>query len=136
MEKKETLKELIDRYDNGIPIETVEMGGIGERYELAIQELAIEIMRNLKNRKPSTDSGDNIPTVNIFTMKAVESMKQHYGFSGAQVGAAKNLASIYWIKGYVKSLNEMKKKDAERIILVQKGENSKMELINTTTPKP
>jgi DNA-binding protein YbaB len=43
---KEISKWLSD-YDSGKEVESVSMGGICEGYEIAIQDCAIEIMRNL-----------------------------------------------------------------------------------------
>jgi hypothetical protein len=84
----DTAHEQVARWDEGRTIWSIEMGGLGPGYEQAIQVLAVEITRdNLDKELPGEENyrdwGDD-------TVHRID--KQCGGFSGAQVGAAKQIA--------------------------------------------
>ena len=90
-----TAAEQLRRWDAGETIWSIEMGGLGPGYEQAIQVLAIEIIRDeLSNPIPDDttwcDWGD--ATVRRIDYKRPDGTYACGGFSGAQVGAAKQIA--------------------------------------------
>lgn len=91
-----TTQGLLEKWDAGEPVVTVEMGGLGEGYEMAIQTLAFELIRDAE---PIPESGviDNWGDQTVARLNG-------YGFSGAQVGAAKNLAANFLKFGYEESM--------------------------------
>lgn len=94
-------KEQLRRWDAGDSIWTIEMGGLGPGYEQAIQILAIEIVRDYLG-KPLPNEGSQwsafgFDTVQRIDRKLPDGRFSCGGFSGAQVGAAKNLAFL-WLK--------------------------------------
>ena len=118
-----TAAEALQRWDANEVVFSVEMGGIGPGYEMAIQGLAFEMMREL------TDEA--IPAVGNITdayAAAIEARLDAVvsrcnilpwgGFSGAQVGAAKSLACIVIQRGYRAALGAPGVKD--RLIQVCK----------------
>lgn len=119
----ETCREALEKWDAGDSVPTVEMGGLGLSYEQAIQVLAFELIREYLEpphgiTKPDqvlAEWGDHVADrVNAFFRdeKKVGSM------TGAQVCAAKNLASRLLLNGYRKSLEEIPK---DRIIQVSQS---------------
>ena len=92
--------EQLRRWDAGETIWTLEMGGLGPGYEQAIQILAIEILRdNVGKPLPVTKEeqrtwGD--ATISRIDYQLPDGSYSCGGYSGAQVGAAKNLA-YHWI---------------------------------------
>jgi hypothetical protein len=84
------------------------MGGLGPGYEQAIQILVFEILReHLRTKKPlPTPQSAN---ANGWMDNVIHRINEQLGgFSGAQVGAAKNLAYHYLKDGYAKSLEKCK----------------------------
>ena len=86
-----TAEDQLRLWDKGETIWSIEMGGLGPRYEQALQILAIEIVRDNLG-KPLPDP--NIPNCEWgnSTVRRIDSPGNHLGFSGAQVSAARFLA--------------------------------------------
>ncbi len=87
-----TAEEQLRRWDSGESIWSIEMGGLGPGYEQAIQVLAVEILRDeigkpLPGEKAKEWAYSTVDRVN----------KDCGGFSGAQVGAARQLA-FGWLR--------------------------------------
>lgn len=99
------------------------MGGISNGYEAAIQDCAIDIMKSLSSIEVPKERQEFSAIVGSCTDDAVNRLDGKYGFSGAQVGAAKNLASVFWRQSPIKGLQMMKDQDIERIIKISKGDN-------------
>jgi len=99
-ERKDFFKELLNKWDNGASIWSIEMGGMGPGYEQAIQVLFVETLRNLIDKKPNFEdkSKEDYETAKDARKKALETLEVKWGYSGAQVGAATNLAYQFWIK--------------------------------------
>jgi len=83
--------EELQAWDRGESIPTVVMGGISPGYEQAIQVLVVELVRaaaadplNLPDEARYATWGDDV-------IRRLDKLPG-FGFSGAQVGAAKNLA--------------------------------------------
>lgn len=123
------LAKWISDYDNRNVVLSVEMGGISDEYEQAIQALAVEIMRNLIDVNVP-HNGENIASkITQATDVAIKQIAEKYGFSGAQVGAAQNIASVFWFKTPDKAIESMKQIDKERIIKIQQGDFGKLKII-------
>jgi len=113
-----TLHEYIDAILNGETVESVEMGGISPDYENAIQHLAFCIMVRLKHQEPPKLAAERNRIVSAACNEAVDSLSASYGYSGAQAGAARNLAHVFWNLGPTAALDKMRAEDKSRIINV------------------
>lgn len=95
-----TAQELIDAWDAGETIWSIEMGGLGPGYEQALQVAAIEMTRKAIYFK---QCGDKEKDTEVFTMLCDEALKliddKLGGLSGAQYGAARYLAWNWITKG-------------------------------------
>ena len=89
------LMKHVEDFDNGKKVKTVVMGAISDSYEIAIQKLAIEIMRILMLIKIPEEAEDFATLIDIAEKSAMENV-DGYGYSGAQSGAAKNIAAMYY----------------------------------------
>jgi len=90
-----TVKDLLDTWDSGSTIWSVEMGGIGPGYEQAIQVLMVELCRAAaeKPRLPEETDAGYIARFEIMRDEVVYRDDGTLGgLSGAQVGAASHLA--------------------------------------------
>lgn len=119
----EQLRKWIADYDNGNTMESVSMGGISDGYEAVIQDCAIETMRNLQMITLPEDKEAFGAAVEVAADAAVELLDKKHGFSGAQVGAAKNMAAVFWRQTPEKGIEMMKKQDPERIIKIRKADD-------------
>ena len=110
--KPDTAKEALRFWDDGHPLASIEMGGIGPGYEQCIQIGVFEVLREFVE-PPIPDS----KTFNDLSEKVLRRIDKHLGLSEAQAGAIKNLAFSYLTKGYkqVIDLNE------DRMIMVSKN---------------
>ena len=112
MKYPKNVKEAVEKWDKGETLWSIEMGGLGPGYEQAIQLLFIEILR---------DHGqDDIPDNEIvlqnwyktFGNDTVHRINETAGgYSGAQVGAAKELAYKFMKDGWEKVMAVKKIKD-------------------------
>lgn len=118
------LKQWLSDYDSGKRMKTVSMGGLGNGYECAIHDCAIETMRNLQEVEIPVDKKEFNSVVEKAGEQACAKLRVVHGFSGAQVGAAKNMAAIFWNKTPSVAVKQMEEHDKERIIEVWKGENN------------
>ncbi len=121
----ETVAEALAKWDAGQTVFTVEMGGIGPGYEMAIQGLVFEMLRRVKDEKfppLGEDFADaDKDRINRLLDEVVHEQngKPWAGFSGAQVGAAKSLvACIMRRGGYRIALRDPEVQD--RLIQVSK----------------
>ena len=115
----ESVTDALRIWDDGLSLFSVEMGGMGPGYEMAIQGLAFELMRAWKNHE-WTDDKKQLEFLNALGDPIISKCdkKPWGGFSGAQVGAAKSLAAIVCKRGYRKALRDEEIKD--RLIQVCK----------------
>lgn len=106
MEKKmislypKTAREALKKWDSGESIFTVEMGGLGPGYEQVIHVATFEIIRdNMGKKLPSKKiSKEWWPNWGNDTLHRINNKLG--GMSGAQAGAAKDLAYKYLKYGY------------------------------------
>lgn len=97
------LTELLNKWDSGGIIDTIEMGGLGPGYEQAIHITIFEMLRELVKAKPSRAAEDYTwEKLDPIIDKAMERL-DNLGLSGAQWGAAKSVASAFYVKGYEES---------------------------------
>lgn len=131
--KPETAREALERWDAGQPVFTAEMGGLGPGYEQVIHIIAFEIVRELLSREPldwywakvqaakgnrDSDEGRECRAFTDDVEKSVMPKIGHLGCSGAQFGAAQNLAYIVCRKGWRAALSEL---PDDRLIQVSKS---------------
>lgn len=93
----ETSEEWIAKWDAGELVWTIEMGGISPGYEQTIQCIAAEMLRYFVTEKPDLDGGD-WATIRDAMDSALKPVSEKYGPSGAQWGAARNLAAHFYRK--------------------------------------
>jgi len=116
----ETAAEQLSRWDAGHAVWSIEMGGLGPGYEQAIQVLAIEIIRDeISNPLPVDEFGNwGDATVSRIDTKDESGKFRCGGFSGAQVGAAKQIAYRFIKDGPAKSLASLTGENESRKIQV------------------
>jgi hypothetical protein len=117
----ENLKQWLSDYKEGKEVETVEMGGISIGYENAIQHLAYCALTTLSEIKAPEDDNQFTHLINTTIDKWVHKLNDQHGFSGAQVGAAKNLTAIFYRKTPDVGLQMMRDSDPGRIIKMTKN---------------
>lgn len=118
-----TGKDWLAAWDEGGPIWSVEMGGIGPGYEQAIQVTAAEILRFMTEEGMDTVNWENTDgwakdRERIEKAAFANPLIEQLGLSGAQYGAAVNLAAIFHKRGPRDALSDQAVKD--RLILVSK----------------
>lgn len=132
-----TAADALARWDAGATIWSVEMGGLGPGYEQVIQVMAFEIIRMLvaSQLPEDTDAAWSNRMSIIRDALMTHPVVQALSPSGAQVGAALNLAAIVTRQGYARALAVPEIQD--RLIQVSKtfaGRAPAPALPTTTTP--
>lgn len=117
-----TSEQALASWDAGDPVWSVEMGGIGPGYEQCIQVMGFEFLRWMLANPPAdgwdTMEGDKWRKYSDKCDKANNEIVGKLGPSGAQHGAAMNIASVYAKQGYAKGLSMV---SDDRHILVSRG---------------
>lgn len=111
----QNIDEAIKRWDDGESLFTVEMGGMGPGYEQAIQVTFMELLR-MRDQWFGIDDDRLNDTMNE-CMWANDEIKK-LRLSGAQAGAAKNLACHFTRQGWEETLKTI---DDDRHIQISKG---------------
>jgi hypothetical protein len=130
--KPNSIEEALAAWDRGDEVETVEMGGMGAGYEMAIQCVVFELLRafhddpNLLRIAKETPKGEKFPQEFLdkldeltLAADAKDPKSGEYrlgGLSGAQAGAAQNLAITFASRGFDAARNEV----PDRLIFVRK----------------
>lgn len=117
-----TKEEWLARWDAGEEVQSVSMGGISEDYEQCIQNMGAEILRMLIEDGREIQSLERpvwqelVESIDkrLFAMPEIEAL----GVSGAQHGAAFNLAIVLYRRGPDKAFADPVVKD--RLITVSK----------------
>lgn len=121
-----TNEDALKAWDAGEPIWTCDMGGMGPGYEQCIQIMAFEMLRAMVAQPPADweklngeDGRDAWRSYKdqIEAIPAVKAAIHTLGPSGAQFGAAMNIASTFASLGYA---GGMEKVPQDRRILVSK----------------
>lgn len=121
----ETVQDWLSKWDSGQSVFSVEMGGLGPGYEQAIHVAAAEIMRALlsldidKDRFKSDEEYNRSCWESVDGSDGVSAVMDRLHLSGAQFGAAKNVAAVFLLKGPRVALSDKAVKD--RKIQVSKG---------------
>lgn len=126
--KNEELIALVTAYNNGDIVESVEMGGMGDGYEGAIQTVGFAIMEYLCPISVPAKVERHNAIVEKATVEAMASIPD-MGYSGAQVGAAQNMAAFLWRYGVSGGMDKARKDIPERIIRARK-EGEKAVIVN------
>lgn len=119
------IHEWIERWDANQSVWSIAMGGIGPGYEQAIQVLAVECVRHFINSKANWWDSSGVTNAASWAVvrkscdPIVTRVDKFMGFSGAQVGAAIELAAHLYRKGPRACLEDESVKD--RHILVSKA---------------
>ena len=115
-------KDWLKRWDKDEPVWSVSMGGLGPGYEQCIQIMVAEMLRYLVRKDTCLEElmDDDLAEFNTEFEHWAEQADfiKKLGPSGAQYGAAKNLALVLWQKGPVEALTDPVIK--ERLIMVSK----------------
>lgn len=114
----ETVSELLDAWDAGGTVFTIELGGLGPGYEQAIQIAAIEISRKLRHYLPTGTKEDRNQDIDKIVNEVIHRIEIG-GMSGAQVGAAKWLAWQWCHNGGPKALCDRAKKQGKDDQVIQ-----------------
>lgn len=130
--RPQSVEEALAAWDRGDEVETVEMGGMGAGYEMAIQCVVFELLRgieadpDLKKAIVETPKGERFdPSVtdkldaltHAADAKDPDTGKYKLGgLSGAQAGAAQNLAITLVARGFDAARTEV----PDRLIFVRK----------------
>lgn len=103
-----TAQEWVDRWDAGRSVWSVEMGGLGPGYEQCIQTMAVEMLRwMLTSGEPVPEPHEDRKAFEIYGAmmdKDLGWLMEQMGPSGAQWGAARNIASVIYRHGPAKAL--------------------------------
>lgn len=116
----ETCEEALKRWDEGASIFTVEMGGLGPGYEQCIHILTFEIVRDqlAAGPLPNFESPEPRHEWSEWGRMAITRTDADVGgYSGAQVGAAKNLAYLCLRDGW---RNAVRSVPEDRLIQVRR----------------
>lgn len=116
----QTAADALKRWDEGQGVFTIEMGGIGPGYEQAIQILVFEIIRdNLGATLPDENDKDASKAFwDKFGDESIHRTNEKLGYSGAQVGAAKQVAYRALRQGWEAMLKTVPQ---DRLIQVSKN---------------
>lgn len=111
-----TNEDALKAWDNGEPIWSCDMGGMGPGYEQCIQIMGFEMLRAMLAHPVDwailAESKDEWRAYRdkIEADPKVKDIVHHLGPSGAQHGAAMSIASVFARNGYAKGM-EMVPKD-------------------------
>lgn len=117
----ETVDQMLEAWDKGETIWSLEMGGIGPGYEQALQIAAVEFSRAGKDYSPVGDNEKDAEAWRTLCGEVLSRINESLlGLSGAQYDAASWLAWQWCHKGGPRALMDRTKKkgDSERLIQV------------------
>lgn len=127
-----TAAEWLAKWDDGETIPSVSMGGFSDDYEQAIQITAAEILRYLLEESPDlvVMPKEDMPPfwekADRVVFKRLEPLglsgeRCRWGLSGAQYGAARNLAAIFYRRGPSEAMADADV--ADRIIAINNAKS-------------
>lgn len=108
--------EWLRKWDADDIVWSVEMGGLGPGYEQAIQITAAEILRHMIAKQYNADEWDDdekrkADSDNLDEYGKGNETISKLGLSGAQWGAALNIASCFYRRGPTNALADKKVRD-------------------------
>ena len=125
-------RKMLEKWDDGEIVWTIEMGGLGPGYEQCIQITMFEMLRFIIERPLNYryfETEKDRPWDERYYWNAYKrsrdlvvfaegSLCEGLGLTGAQAGAAFNLATVFLKHGHQAGLDQVKK---ERQTMVRKG---------------
>jgi hypothetical protein len=117
-----TIQEALTEWNSGGTIWSVELGGLGPRYEQCIQVLMFELCKdNLETPLPKEgDDPEDKKYWRSWGDETINRLDKTFGFSGAQVGAAKAHAWKFLKYGYGCMIEKAREQCPGRMIQVSK----------------
>ncbi len=125
-DEKTTCDDVVKAWDAGETIQSISMGGMGPGYEQCIQAMALEMLRGLCKRKPNPkdwEDQDKWRADRQLMDADAPELVERLGVTGAQFGAAINMACVFYINGPKKA---MRMAPADRWIEVSNNLTSKL----------
>lgn len=121
MRHDQEIREFISKFDAGEPVQVIEMGGLGDGYELAIWEMSIRLLDKMVDGLTSDPDVDwteegSWPSDKVFITEVADELAEDRGLTGAQYGAACNAATVFFRHGIAAGLA----KAPDRVITIQK----------------
>jgi hypothetical protein len=104
----ETIDEALFRWDAGESLFSIELGGLGPGYEQAIQVTGMELIREFKDKCDiKWDDDDEAAKIcdAVFNFSLKNEIIKNMCLSGAQFGAARNMAFVFIRHGWEKGLD-------------------------------
>jgi hypothetical protein len=96
-----TNEQFIDAWRTGKAVRVISMGGMGDGYERCIWDGAVTMLADLLERKPQITKGEPLTQLERDALdKALHKSPSIDAMSGAQAGAAKNAALVFYCNGY------------------------------------
>lgn len=115
-----TVTEMLDAWDTGQTIWSIELGGLGPGYEQAIQVAAVEFARAGKDMARTGDAAKDSESFEAICHKRLHELDDSLGgLSGAQYGAAKWLAWQWCFGGGPERLIERARKEGKEDDTIQ-----------------
>jgi hypothetical protein len=112
--KDMTNEVVLQRWDEGKNVWSIEMGGIGPGYEQAIQNMGFAMLRVMVETPPDWQKAVDDKKYwweymdQVDANPRVSAIVKRIGPSGAQHGAAMNMASVFARHGYAKGMSMVK----------------------------
>jgi len=107
----ETALDALAKWDAGESVMTVEMGGLGPGYEQCIHIMAFEIIRKWGGKRDEILAMPKAERWDALVGGIPKAIMEEIGPSGAQVGAASNLAWITIDRGWRAAIEDPAVKD-------------------------
>lgn len=107
-----TDQDVLQKWHAGEPVITVEMGGFGDDYEHCIQEIGFVMWEAMLKNPPPVSFDDIDEETYREYIKEIEQTSEvnqlisAIGPSGAQVGAAVNMAAMFTHHGYASAITK------------------------------
>lgn len=114
-----TCRQAVEAWDRGEGVWTIERGGLGPGYEQCIQVLVVEVVRELLDFPVADFSQDEYRRRAGVVAKRLDSLPG-FGFSGAQVGVAFDLAYRYLTRGWGVVVDEAGERKGVHLIQVSR----------------
>ena len=102
----QNLDEAIEWWDSGKSLFSIECGGLGPGYEQALQIAGMELVRGFKDASIDWEDEERMDGLDDEMNKYMwaNPIVKKLGLSGAQAGAAKNIACVFIRNGWEKGL--------------------------------
>ena len=125
MKEYNTVQSWLEDYANGVKVPSVEMGGLGDGYEMGIQTFAITMMfallglhpeEHIRNLFLSEEGMEDYRGLLDCAENIALEKSMHDGLTGVMVGAAKNIVSVFFRHTPQVGIDMAREKAPSRII--------------------